>query len=148
MLELRQNGVRLQRVPEGGRFRLPNGDVVSPAYAGWQKGEFELVLVVQPEPQPEDEPMPVLSFAQMLIGLVTEKWISEEEGDAWREGRLPGAVLNLIEKLPPGKRFAARVRASRPAVVLRNDELLMALAAAQSLTPSQVDRFFRKYSKI
>jgi hypothetical protein len=55
MLQLKQNDVVIQNVPVGAWFALPNGDVVSPAYAGWSNGEYELV---EAPPAPPVEPVP------------------------------------------------------------------------------------------
>jgi len=37
---------------KGSQFTLPNGDVVSPAYAGWSRGSYSLVEQPMPEPEP------------------------------------------------------------------------------------------------
>ena len=103
------------------------------------------------ETLPENLPAPVpqeLSFAQLLIGLVAEGWITEAEGDAWTNRQLPAAVSDLIAGLPKAQRFAARTKAKLPSVVLRNDALVVALAARQGKTPEQLDDFFRKYADV
>ena len=87
-----------------------------------------------------------LTFAQLLIGLVTEEWITEAEGEAWLTGSLPAPVSALIATLPEGQRFAARARAARPSVVLRSDPLVNALAAAQEKTQADMDAFFTTYA--
>ena len=89
-----------------------------------------------------------ITFAQMLIGLVTEQWITEAEGEAWLTGTLPAAVLALISTLPSGQQFAAKARAIKPSVVLRSDPLVAALGAAQGKTPEQMDVFFRTYAQV
>jgi hypothetical protein len=94
-----------------------------------------------PSPVPQE-----LSFAQLLIGLVAEGWITETEGDAWANRQLPAAVNALIAGLPQAQRFAARTKAKLPSVVLRNDALVVALAAQQGKTAEQLDDFFRKYA--
>jgi hypothetical protein len=86
-----------------------------------------------------------ITFAQLLIGLVTEGWITEAEGEAWLEGRLPGSVQALIGTLPKDQRFAAKARAIRPSAVLRSDPLVGLLAAAQGKTQEQLDAFFITY---
>ncbi len=86
-----------------------------------------------------------ITFAQLLIGLVAEGWITEAEGDAWLTGTPPAPVFALIAQLPQGQRFAAKARALRPSVVLRNDPLVLALATMQSKTPEQLDTFFNTY---
>jgi hypothetical protein len=100
-----------------------------------------------------DEPVIVpqtvsITFAQLLIGLEKEQWISEAEGDAWAVGTLPSAVMDLIAQLPADQRFAARTRARRPSVVLRNDPLVTALGALQGKTPAQLDVFFNTYGAV
>lgn len=89
-----------------------------------------------------------LTFAQLLIGLVAEGWITEREGDAWLAGTLPPAVLAAISARPAGARFAARARAARPSVVLRTDPLVSALAASQGKTDSEIDAFFTTYATV
>lgn len=89
-----------------------------------------------------------LSFAQLLIGLVAEQWMTEAEGEAWLGGTLPAPVTALIDTLPLEQRFAAKARAIAPSVVLRNDPLLAALGAAQGKTPEQLDTFFTTYAQV
>ena len=95
------------------------------------------VLTVPPTTQ--------ITFAQLLIGLVTEGWITEAEGDAWLTGTPPAPVNALIAQLPAGQRFAAKARALRPSIVLRNDPLVTALGTMQGKTPEQLDAFFNTY---
>jgi hypothetical protein len=90
--------------------------------------------------------VPNLSFAQMLIGLVTEGWITEAEGEGWLVGTLPDPVLLVISMLPPNQQFAAKARASRPSDVERSDPLVAALATAEGKTPEEIDDFFVTYS--
>ena len=52
MLNLTENGVVIQTVQPGAQFTLPNGDVVSPAYAGWESGDFALVEAPPAPPVP------------------------------------------------------------------------------------------------
>lgn len=100
-----------------------------------------------PAPTP---PVPKsLSFAQLLIGLVTEQWITEEEGRAWRDRiSLPAQVQTLIASLPAGQRFAAETRSMAPSEVLRNDTLVVAMGSAAQKTEEEMDNFFRVYSKV
>lgn len=89
-----------------------------------------------------------MTFAQLLIGLVAEGWITEEEGDGWLAGTLPGPVLGLISTLPAQMRFAAKARAIRPSEVLRRDPLVEMLGVAQGKTTEQLDTFFATYSQV
>lgn len=155
MLILKQGGIEVQRVGEGGWFALPNGDVVSPAYAGWEEQDFSLVEA-PPEPEPTPEEVLAteragmrLSFAQLLIGLVTEGWITAAEGRAWRDRvALPAPVAAMIASLPEAQQFAAETRAFAPSEVLRNDPLSVSFGAAAGKTPTQMDAFFTTYASV
>jgi hypothetical protein len=89
-----------------------------------------------------------MTFAQLLIGLVAEAWITEAEGEAWLTGTLPAPVLALIDTLPQGARFPAKVRAFSPSEVIRHDPLVEMLGAAQGKTPEELDTFFATYSQV
>jgi hypothetical protein len=102
---------------------------------------FTRPVIVQPVPNS-------ITFAQLLIGLVTETWITEAEGTAWLQGVLPAAVETLITSLPQEQQFIARARASRPSEVLRDDPLVVALGAAQGKTEEELDDFFITYSGV
>lgn len=52
MLSLRLFGEHLYSVAPGSRFQLPNGDIVSPAYAGWVGPEGHELVEVPPQPAP------------------------------------------------------------------------------------------------
>lgn len=52
MLQLKQNDKVIQSVPTGAWFSLPNGDVVSPAYAGWSSRGYLLVVEEPADTQP------------------------------------------------------------------------------------------------
>jgi len=89
-----------------------------------------------------------LSFAQLLIGLVAEGWITEAEGEAWLAGSLPAGVLDLIATLPQAAQFPARARAVAPSYVVRLDPLVVALAQAQGKSDTELDTFFTTYAQV
>jgi hypothetical protein len=100
-------------------------------------------------PPPAPEPVPhSITFAQLLIGLVAEQWMSEADGDGWLSGTLPAPVLAVIGSLPESQRFAARARALRPSEVQRADPLLAAMGVAVGKTEAEIDTFFRTYSQV
>lgn len=157
MLILKHKGTVVQDVENGSRFTLPNGNIVAPAYAGWAQGgytlEVEPVPAVNPQQQAEDDlaanrAAMRLSFPQLLIGLVSEQWISEADGEAWLTGTLPQAVTQVISSLPLDHRFAAKARALRPSEVTRLDPLVGALAAAEGKSGEDLDAFFLKYGAV
>lgn len=118
-----------------------------------QTGEVETVdltpeeIAALPGPQPAPVPQSI-SFAQLLIGLVTEQWITEADGNGWLTGTLPAAVTAVIDSLPEGQRFAAKARALRPSEVLRADPLVAAMGAAAGKTSAQIDAFFQTYAQV
>lgn len=89
-----------------------------------------------------------LTFAQLMIGIVSAGWITEAEGDAWLSGTLPAPVLDVIASLPANQQFAAKARAVRPSVILRTDPLVAALASAQGKTDDDLDTFFLTFAQV
>lgn len=154
MLNILRGTDIIGQVVENGQFMLPNGDVVSPAYAGWTSGEYSLAAAPPPPAPTEEEILEALradmrlSFAQLLIGLVAEQWITQAEGETWLAGSLPAAMEGAIATLPYEAQFPARVRALRPSEVLRLDPLVNGMAAAQGVSPAQLDAFFVSYSQV
>jgi hypothetical protein len=143
---------------DAGNWLIPAGCVTDapPALGEGQRAQFSggAWVVVdpaptpEPEPEPQPAPVPNLSFAQLMIGLVSEGWITTAEGEAWLTGTLPAPVLTLIGTLPAAQQFPAKARALRPTVVERTDPLVSALGAAQGKTDAQLDTFFRTYAAI
>jgi hypothetical protein len=107
-----------------------------------------LDTALNPEAPPSDPYIPNLSFSQLLIGLVTESWITEAEGEGWLVGILPDPVLAVIAMLPADHRFAAKARAIRPSMIVRADPLVGAMAAAEGKTAEEIDAFFVTYSTV
>jgi hypothetical protein len=135
-----ENGVQLGGFGDGAM--PPNGSTEVPeppnGWAVWSGSDW----VMPPAP------IPNLSFAQLMIGLVAEGWITTAEGEAWLTGTLPAPVVALIATLPEAQRFAAKARALRPTIVERTDPLVSALGSAQGKTPEQLDDFFQTYAAI
>jgi len=139
-------GVFLEPIegPMGDLYRLTNG------------GALGKIAAYDPPPVPTEAEllersrvqMPPLSFAQLLIGLVAEAWITEAEGEAWLSGTLPAAVVAVIASLPEADRFAARAKAARPSQVVRADPLVVALGVAATKSPEQLDTFFSTYRTV
>jgi hypothetical protein len=61
MLKLMNGEQFVKDVVAGARFSLPSGDVVSPAYAGWESGDY---MLVQPPPEPPTAPAAPTQAAQ------------------------------------------------------------------------------------
>lgn len=89
-----------------------------------------------------------LTFSQLMIGLVSEGWITEAEGDAWLDGTLPAPVQGLIATLPEAEQFPARARAKRLIEAQRLDPLVIGLALAEGKTDAELDMFFQSYAQV
>ena len=89
-----------------------------------------------------------LSFAQLMIGLVAEQWITEEDGRLWLTGTLPPQIISTISLIPAEQRFAATAKATRPSVVNRADPLVQMMALAQGRSDAELDDFFRAYASV
>lgn len=97
----------------------------------------------------EQRAVMVLSFSQLLIGLVAEGWITEVEGEAWLTGNsLPAAATTLIGSLPTEQQFPAKARMLRMSEALRTDPLVTALAALEGKTDAEIDTFFTTYATV
>lgn len=101
-------------------------------------------------------PVPqVLSFAQFVVGLTEQGWITPQEGTNWLTATsLPAAVEAAINALPATAedgsmpRLRARARALRPSEVVRSNPLLLMMAAQRGATAEDLDTFFRVYAAI
>lgn len=140
------------QTPQGYRATIDGQEWSVPDAPGnrhWQMVQdaiAEGATVTVEEPQPAPVPASI-SFAQLLIGLVTEQWITPIEGRAWRDRvALPEQVQAVIASLPLEQQFAAETRALAPSEVLRNDPLVQALSVAAGKTLEELDNFFRTYS--
>ena len=139
-----QNGYRA--TIDGEEWSIPD----APGNRHWQMVQDAIAegatVTVEEPPAP---PVPNLSFAQLLIGLVSEGWITVEEGRAWRDRvALPKQVTALIAQLPEEQQFAVETRAFAPSEVMRTDPLVAAMGAAAKKTDAEMDDFFRKYAGV
>lgn len=136
--------------------------IVEPGHPLWEEFLTGDPAEFAPEPTlPELDPLETeraqmrLSFAQFLLGLVEQGWISPAEHGAWLSGSgLPAAVAAALatipETAPDGTlpRLRAQTRALRPSVVERDNDLLALMAHLRGATPEQLDEFFRVYAAV
>lgn len=89
----------------------------------------------------------VLTRAQMLMGLVSEGWITEAEGNAWlARTALPAVAIDLINTFPEAERFGLRARLMDFDRAPRDSDLVIGLGSAAGKTESDIDAFFEAYS--
>lgn len=90
-----------------------------------------------------------LSFTQLLVGLVTEEWITVTEARAWRDRQsLPIQLQTIIEELPIEQQFEVETRAMIQSVILRSDPLVTMMGTAAGKTQTEIDTFFNTYAII
>jgi len=124
-------------------------EIVVPKGKVWEAMDKEQAeIIVGPYDKAESAQSRQLTFYQLLIGLVSEGWITEVEGEGWLTGNLPQSVLKAILDLPQEQQFTAKVHSIRPAVVSRNDIIVQALSEAKGKSNFEVDDFFINYEKI
>lgn len=125
---------------------IPDGWMLhDTAQIGWDIVDS---IPVEPPKKPVEAYIPDLTFAQLLIGLVTVGWITEAEGEAWLIGTVPEAVNAVLSQLPAEQRFAAKARAVRPSIVKRDDPMVEALGQLQGKTKEELDQFFLTFAKV
>lgn len=160
VLELRQDGLAIALVPEGGWVTLPNGDRVSPALAGWSNADG-LSLVAVPEAQAEalalPEPtaeerraaLPALSRRQVFIGLVVSGLATAEEVLAISAtGTIPAVIEAAFAAMPEPQQSYARITFAEFTVAQRLDPTTLLLQAAAGLTDADLDAFFVEFSAV
>ena len=90
-----------------------------------------------------------LTPRQLFIGLVTEGFITPEEGiAAAATGALPAAVEAAIGGIPAPQQVAARITWARMGTVMRTDPLVNLLGAAEGVGPEALDAFFTTYAGV
>ena len=90
-----------------------------------------------------------ISDRQFFQQLAIAKVISQEEAlAAVKTGDIPSALSGFIAALPDAARFNAEMLLSGATLFQRAHPLTDAIAAAQGMTPEQVDEFFRQAAKL
>lgn len=126
---------------------------LEPGHADWEVQSARSGILPYDAPPPPDpvaasRALAELSLAQTIVGLVTEGWLSELDGDKWLAGELPVIVQAMILQLPASQRFLARARALRASVVKRDNPLVNHMAASRGKTPAEIDAFFDTYKNL
>lgn len=112
--------------------------------------DYEAWLADGNEPDPYEPPVVVepvpdtISDRQFFQQLAIAGVISQEEAlAAVKTGDIPAALSGFIAALDDAARFNAEMLLSGATIFARNHPLTDAIAAAQGMTPEQVDDFFR-----
>ena len=129
MLILMKNNEPFSQVADGAALHL-DGLFVSPAYAGWSHGEYNLVEAPPPpEPTPEEAraALPAITRRQLRLTLV-------------RNGISLSDVTQALDAMPDGlAKEEAEIEWEDAATFERLHPTLLAIADALSLSPEAVD---------
>jgi hypothetical protein len=86
-----------------------------------------------------------ISDRQMAQIMAVEGIITESEALAWvSSGTVPAAMDALVESLPEGEQFAARMLLAGATVFERNHPLVDVLGAAHGMSSEDMDELFRE----
>jgi hypothetical protein len=95
---------------------------------------------------PPPVPVPVvISDRQFFQQLAVQGVITEQEAlDAVTVGAIPASLAAVIDTLPQGQRFAAKMRVSGAVEFKRSNPLVATLGAAMGWTDEQIDDLWRQ----
>jgi hypothetical protein len=126
-------------VLEGATLVLDDGSAV--IGGTWDGAAFQPPAPV-PEPSP---PVPtIISFRQLILGLLGSGFITAEQALAAAETRArPPQLEAILATLPEDAALAARITWATMSEARRTDPLFAALIAAGHATAEQVDELFR-----
>jgi hypothetical protein len=132
MIHVKQRGETVATIPEGGSYRLPNGDVVMPVVLNWTNGIISFELA--PPPPPEPTPTPAEQLAAERESMVASP--AQIRLTLFQLG-----LLETVQAIADSDPMAAIVW-EYAAEIRRNNALIDALGG-DGFTPEQIDDIFR-----
>lgn len=130
-----------------GIYRLP--DIIVPEgkrLASYTFGRLDGSVVALPEfediPEPEPEVPQEISRRQFYQMLAIREIITEEAAIASNGGVIPQPLIDLVDLLPEGDQFNARMLLSGAATFFRHHDLTIKIGAAHGFDASDIDLFF------
>lgn len=154
-LALISNNKIIQQISPGNWLTLPNGDRVSPTYAGWSNGIYHLAAIQEADPIPKGKQVSSTSV-KIVGGVPTYVHVLEDippesitpDPVSARQLRLSLLqngitsqdvidMINLIED--PMQREAAHIEFEYAVQFERHNPLLLQIANALELTEATVD---------
>jgi hypothetical protein len=143
MLQLHHNGQPIQTVREGSTIRLPNGDYLSPALAGWSYGDFSL----EPYEAPPEPPAPVETIEEWRSYTEVSQFQAHATLELWGLYGQAQALAETIGGLVQiGFQRASVWRRASPTVNSLFANLTM--LDGSPVTAEVVDEFFRQAATI
>lgn len=98
---------------------------------------------------PPPAPPSSISRLQLILGMTSAGLITPAEGVSAAAGSaIPAVVEAVFASLPAAEATSARIRWSAMTEVERANPLVAAVAAAAGKSPSEMDDFFRDWSRL
>lgn len=94
---------------------------------------------LEPSPVPQEISRPQMIMALRFLDKITEP----EAIDAMTIGAVPAAVQAVFDTMSPTNKFTATVRWAGASVIERDNPIVLALAASDGMSETELDDFFR-----
>lgn len=136
------------------RIDTPEGDVVFGANESWEGPDYKIVTEEREFADPPEInpvlPAPLITRRQLLIGLMTEGFITSDECLAAASGAVPAAVQAIFDSMIPDpvERTKAIVTWATVRDVLREDGLTKMLQASRNLSDAELDAMWARWAEI
>jgi hypothetical protein len=88
-------------------------------------------------------PIPEISDRQFFQQLAVQGIISQQDALLANAAVIPAPLLTLIEAMPAGQQFAAKMIVSGSVIFHRNHPLSIAIGTAYGMSSAQIDAFFK-----
>lgn len=136
------------------RIDFPDGDVVFGVNEGWESDGYKIIAEERQFADPPDIdpvlPAPLITRRQLLIGLMSEGFITSDECVDAASGAVPTAVQEIFDTMitDPVERTKAIVTWATVRDVLREDSLTKMLQASRNLSDAELDAMWARWAEI
>jgi hypothetical protein len=137
------------------RIDTPEGDVVFGANEDWEGEDYKVVAEEREFADPPDVnpvlPAPLLTRKQLILGLLTEGFITMDEAvAAAQNGAVPAAIQAIFDTMleTPLDRAKAVVTWASMRDVLPGDPLTQMIRASRSMTDEQFNAMWTRWAAL
>lgn len=137
------------------RIDTPEGDVIFGATEGWALGDYVITAEQREFADPPDIdpllPAPLITRKQLIIGLLSDAFITPEEAMAAAQtGAVPAVIQGIFDAQisDPVEKAKAVVTWASMRDVLRNDPITVMIQQSRGITASQLDVIWNRWAKL
>ncbi|UYO50340.1 hypothetical protein KQX64_07130 [Rhodopseudomonas palustris] len=137
------------------RIDTPEGDVIFGASEGWEGGAYKIVPEGREFADPPDIdpvlPAPMITRKQLIIGLLTDGFITPEEAMAAAQtGAVPAVIQEIYDAQisDPVEKAKAVVTWASMRDVLRRDPLTLLIQQDRGMTDAEVDVMWNRWASL